>query len=176
MIICSLPRCGATKYCLDLQEKTGVEFVGELHPIHIGDTRKQTQHETHFQPNYSMENFVDILQNLDKYIVLLNQNSFLLLPQCHSIIIRKNMKNAYRSFANFLIKMYPKMKGSMIIHHLKIMRYDEIVIKAYIEKYSPKVILYEEYYGDLKTNTPLLDSHICHNIIQKEIESYSEKV
>ena len=78
MIVCSLPRCGATRFCLDLQEKSGLPFVGELHPIHIESDRKAQTHETGFQTNFAPSDFADLLHDHSKHIVLVNQHSYLL--------------------------------------------------------------------------------------------------
>ena len=76
MIVCSLPRCGATRFCLDLEKKSGLTFVGELHPIHIESDRKAQTHETRFQTNFTPSDFADLLHDHSKHIILVNQHSY----------------------------------------------------------------------------------------------------
>ena len=169
MIVCSLPRCGATKFCIDLESKLQLKFIGELHPVHLNNTRKADVHETHYQPLLTPELFADILNNNDDYIVLVNQHSYLLLPQASYVVLRRDMKQAALSLANFLIKMYPGIKPAGIIHQLELMRHDYTAIMAYIDKYPKDVIWYEDYYGLYETQTPLLDEYKAKDLILKEI-------
>lgn len=172
MIVCSLPRCGATRFCLDLQEKTKLKFVGEMHPIHIENDRKALVHETRYQPTFTPEQFADLIHYNEDHIVLINQHSYLKVDQASFIILRRNMKNAYLSMANFMIKMYPSIKPTGIIHQLNLMRNDQQGLEAYLDKYPREVIWYEDYYDKEETCTPLLDSYAGRGAIIKEIESY----
>jgi len=172
MIICSLPRCGATKFSLDLQDKMGLRFVGELHPIHIENDRKALVHETEFQISFSKEQFADLLYNNDDNIVLINQHSYLLVRQAQYVILRKDMRDASLSLADFLIKMYPGIKAAVIIQQLKLMHWDHMALTAYLDKYPKDIVWYEDYYERKGTSTPLLDKHIGKDLIIKEIETY----
>lgn len=172
MIVCSLPRCGATRFCLDLQDKTGLPFVGELHPIHVENDRKALVHETRYQPAFTPDQFADLIHNNEDHIVLINQHSYLKVDQASFIILRRNMKNAYLSMANFMIKMYPNIKPTGIIHQLSLMRNDQRGLEAYLDKYQRDVVWYEDYYGKKETDTPLLNSYAGREIIIKELESY----
>jgi len=172
MIVCSLPRCGATKFCLDIQSKIGMPFVGELHPIHIDNDRKTIVHETGFQTNYTKEQFADLLHYNKDHIVLINQHSYLLANRASFIILRKNMKDASLSLANFMLKMYPSIKTTAIIQQLKIMHNDHLGLTTYLNKYPRDTIWYEDYYNIEGTKTPLLDKHIGRDLIIREINEY----
>jgi hypothetical protein len=172
MIVCSLPRCGATRFCLDHEKKTGLKFVGELHPIHIDSNRKAEVHETGFQINFSPSEFADLLHNNDDNIVLINQHPYLMVNQASFVILRKNMKDASLSLANFLLKMYPGMKTAAIIQQIKIMHNDHLGLMVYLNKYPRDIVWYEDYYNTQGTTTPLLDKHLGRDLIIKEIETY----
>ena len=171
MIVCSLPRCGATKFCLDLEARTKLQFVGELNPIHINNDRKAVVHETLYQPAHTPSSFADILNNNDDCIALVNQHSYLMLPHASFVILRRNMRNAALSLANFLIKMYPSIKPIQINHQLTLMYHDWIGIRSYLDKYPKDTIWYEDYYNIFETKTPLLDQYRGRDLIMKEIEA-----
>lgn len=173
MIVCSLPRCGATKYCLDLEKELNIPFVGELNPIHIGNSNKETHHETKFQPNLTPARFAEILENRDKYIVMVNMASYMYIPTCDKIILRKNMRNAALSYANLLIKIHGDAIHPIgILHQLFLMNNDYIGITSYLAEYPKEVVWYEDYYGNLKTVTPFLDEYKYKHMIIKEIDKY----
>lgn len=172
MIVCSLPRCGATRFCLDLQEKIGMSFVGELHPIHIDNNKKSEVHETGFQTNFTKEQFAKLLHYNKDNIVLINQHSYLKVDIASFIILRKNMRDASLSLANFMLKMYPGIKTTAIIQQLKVMHNDHLGISVYLDKYPRDVIWYEDYFNIKGTSTPLLDKHIGRDLIIREIDSY----
>lgn len=172
MIVCSLPRCGATKFCLDLQESSKLDFMGELHPLHINNSAKRDAHETGFQPTFTPASFAEILINRDRYIILVNQQPYLLIDQCDHIILRKNMRNASLSFANFMFKAWPGIKFAVVLHQLRLMHCDHQAVMAYLDMCPREIVWYEDYYGDLETKTPLLDNHIGRTAITNEIDSY----
>lgn len=172
MIVCSLPRCGATRFCLDLQEKIGMPFVGELHPIHIGNDRKSEVHETGHQTNFTAEQFASLLHYNKNHIVLINQHSYLKIDRASFVILRKNMRDAYLSFANFLLKMYPHLKPTAIKHQIDLMHNDYLAIRAYLNKYPREIVWYEEYFGVSGTKTPLLDTYPGKEAIIKQIDEY----
>jgi hypothetical protein len=172
MIVCSLPRCGATRFCLDLEEKTKLKFAGEIHPIHIGNNRKSETHETGYQTNFTEDSFAEILQDHSEHIVLVNQHSYLLANQASAFILRRNMRNATFSMANYLLKVYPKLKPNAIRFNIGLMYNDYRALLAYLNKYDKEVVWYEDYYGIEDTTTPLLDSYPGKDSIIKEIDSY----
>lgn len=172
MIVCSLPRCGATRFCLDLQNKTGLSFVGELHPIHIESDRKAQTHETRFQTNFTPSDFADLLHDHSKHIILVNQHSYLLANQSDAFILRKNMREAALSLVNYMMKMYPELKPNALRFNIAQMYNDYRALLAYLNKYQKEVIWYEDYYNIEKTNTPLLDLYPGRDSIIKEIDAY----
>ena len=172
MIVCSLPRCGGTKYCLDLQEKTGLQFVGEMHAVHIGSDRKMHTHETNYQTNFTPDSFAELLQDHSKNIVLVNQHSYLLAPYADAFILRRNMRDASLSLANYMLKAYPGIKVAALKFNIALMHNDHAAMIAYLNKYQKEVVWYEDYYGISGTKTPLLDSYLGRDSILKEIDTY----
>jgi len=172
MIVCSLPRCGATRFCLDLQEKTKLKFVGEIHPIHIESDRKQFTHETQFQTNFTLDSFAEILHDHSKHIVLVNQHSYLLASQADAFILRKNIRDAALSLVNYMIKMYPELKPNALRFNIAQMYNDYRALTAYLNKYHKEVIWYEDYFDISGTKTPLLDKYPGRDSIIKEIDAY----
>lgn len=180
MKVVALPRCGATRYCLDLQEKIGLEFIGELNPIYIneyGDTAKKQYHETGFQPNYSMEKYIEVLTNPSKYIALYNQSPHLVVHEADKIILRRNMLDAFISQANFFIKCRPYLKGEGILQHIFMSFQSFIGVLAYLKSSPKDIVWYEDYFGIVGTKTDYLDSHIHSKIIIKHTEAlFNEKI
>lgn len=172
MIVCSLPRCGGTRFCLDLQEKTGLQFVGEMHSVHINDDRKMRTHETNHQTNFTSDSFAELLQDHSKNIVLVNQHSYLLAPYADAFILRRNMRDASLSLANYMLKAYPGIKVAALKFNIALMHNDHTAMMAYLNKYEKEVVWYEDYYGISGTKTPLLDAHIGRDFILKEIDTY----
>jgi hypothetical protein len=172
MIVCSLPRCGATRFCIDLQEKIGLPFVGELHPIHIGSSRKADMHETKYQTNFTPDQFASLIHYNKDHIILINQHSYLKVDRASFIVLRKNMRDASLSLTNFLLKMYPGIKLNAVLHQLHLMHNDHLALTAYLDKYPRDVVWYEDYYSLQGTRTPLLDNHAGREIIIKEIDGY----
>jgi hypothetical protein len=174
MIICSLPRCGATRFCLDLEEKYKLKFVGELNPYFIEElgleNTKAPTHETSFQPNYSVDMFASLLKDDSEHIVLVNDSPHLVVARADYIVLRRDMKQAFLSTANYLLKMFPNIKANVIVHMLDRFYYSYRGIEGYINKYPKEVVWYEDYYGLNKTQTPLLDSHIHSKVIIDRIE------
>jgi hypothetical protein len=124
MIICSLPRCGATKIGMDLAAQHSLEFVGELNPTYLDylyDHRKSDHHETKFQPVYDTQKLYKALTYHEDLIVLVNTMPYLVINQADYIILRKNMEDAFISTANFLIKTTPSIRCETIVHRLLMM-------------------------------------------------------
>lgn len=172
MIVCSLPRCGGTKFCLDLQDKTGLEFVGEMHPNHINNDRKSSTHETEYQTNFTPEAFADLLHDNSKNIVLINQHAYLLAPFADAFILRRNMRDASLSLANYMLKVYPELKPNALRFSMTLIHNDHLALMAYLNKYKKEVVWYEDYYGISGTKTPLLDVYPGRDSIIKEIDAY----
>ena len=172
MIVCSLPRCGATKFCLDLQAKTNLKFVGEMHPVHIENNVKALTHETNFQTNFTRDSFADILHDHSKHIVLVNQHSYLLANQADVFILRRNMRDAALSLVNYLFKVYPNLKPNGIRFNIGLMYNDYVALTSYLDKYQKEVVWYEDYFNMKPVNTTFLDSYPGRDSIIKQIDAY----
>lgn len=174
MIVCSLPRCGATKFCLDLEAKTNLPFVGELNPVYIDSCNeantKQPYHETGFQPHYTKETYLDALVNPDKYIVLVNQSPHLLIDRADYVVLRKNMRDAFLSLANFFILSRPYLRGDGVIQHLYLSFHCLYGTLVYLNKYHKQVVWYEDYFGVQGTKTEAIDQHPHKKIIINQID------
>ena len=174
MIICSLPRCGATKYCLDLQDQTGLEFVGELNPIYIseyGDTAKRDNHETGYQPLYSIEKYNSIISSPHKYIILVNQSPHLMVDRSEVVMLRRNMKDAFISQANFFVKCRPYLKGEGILQHLYMSFQSFYGVVSFLSQNSWPIVWYEDYFNLSGTKSDALDSHPHKKIIYTHIDN-----
>lgn len=174
MIVCSVPRCGATKYCLDLEVTTGLRFVGELNPMYLYENRKTDVHETRHQDTFSVEQFTDILHNKDKYIVLVNKSPYLCVAESDIVVLRRNMLDSFMSFGNFLLKMYPDIDTKVLIKEVQFSIYDYRAVRSYIDRYKKNVVWYEDYFGMSGTSTELLDNHRHGRLIKKAIHNAFE--
>ena len=172
MLVCSLPRCGATGFCLDLEAAIRLPFAGELHPIHIGSDRKSIVHETKYQPNFKEEQFADLLHDNSNHIVLVNQHPYLVINRADVVVLRRNMKDASYSLVKFLIAMYPSIKPGVIVHQLKLMHYDHIALMSYLNKYPKDIVWYEDYYNRTGTDMSAIEAYRGKENIIKEIETY----
>lgn len=174
MIVCAMPRCGATAYCLDRSKETGLEFVGELNPIYIdsyGDSAKQQHHETGFQPLYSAPKYCDVILNPDKYIVLINQSPHLAVHDSDVVMLRKNIDDMFLSQANFFVKCRPYLKGEGILQHLYLSFQSFVGVLAYLSHNTKDIVWYEDYFGISGTTTEHLDGHVHGKVIKKHIDS-----
>lgn len=143
--------------------------MGELNPMYLYDNKKAAVHETGFQPTYTTEQFADIIHNKDKYIILVNKAAHLSIADSDVVILRRNMLDAFMSFANFLLKMYPDMDTKILINEVQFSIYDYCGVKAYIDRYEKNVVWYEDYFGISGTKTELLDQHRHGRVIKKAI-------
>lgn len=175
MIVCAAPRSGATKYCLDLQESTGLEFIGELNPMYMTsygqENKKLPYHETLFQPSITKEQYIDYIVNKDKYILLCNQASHLLIDQSGIVILRKSLEDTLLSLANFLIKCRPYLGAEGIIQHLHVTNQSIYGMLCYLSVYTKPIIWYEDHYNITGTNTDLIKNHKHGRFILKEISN-----
>lgn len=170
MIVCSLPRCGSTKFCLDLEAKTNIPFIGELSPMYLYDNRKANVHETSYQPSFTPSRFADIIHNKDDFIILVNKAAYLSIAESSIVVLRRNMLDAFLSFGNFLLIMYPDINTRVLINEVKFSIYDYFGIKSYIERYPKHVVWYEDYFQKTGTTTEMLDNHRHGRIIKRAIE------
>ncbi len=169
MIVCSLPRCGATKFCLDLQESSGLKFVGELNPLYMYENLKALHHETGIQQTYTASEFASLIHNNDNNIILVNKSPHLIVDRAHTIVLRRNMSEAFLSYANFILKLYPDINTKVLIKELQDTVYDYYGLKSYIDQYPCNIVWYEDYFNLYKTSTPLLDEHRHERVIKKAI-------
>lgn len=116
MIVIATPRSGATKFCIDLAEETGLEFFGEMHTAHIADYppthiqlhNKGQEHETRLQRSWEAGDYMKSLSNIDQYVALANAGDTTnLLPFADYLICRKDHENLYKSILNFTVKLNP---------------------------------------------------------------------
>jgi hypothetical protein len=175
MLVCSLPRCGATKFCLDLADKTNLEFVGEVNPIYLesyNDTKKQIHHESNYQPTYSNTKFIETLTYPNKYIALVNTMPYLVINQADYILLRRNMYDAFLSTANFLMKCDNTIKAEYVIQRLNMMYESLIAISLYVRLNKKEVVWYEEYFSRSGTDTSILDDSRYKQIIYRHIDGF----
>lgn len=175
MLVCAPPRCGATKYCLDLEQSTGLTFVGELTPMYIADygaeNRKAAHHETLFQPDMTKAQFVSYLTDRDKYIVLCNQAPHLLVHSSDVVVLRKSLEDNLFSVANFFIKAMPYLTAEGIIQYLHLAYQSIYGLLTYLEVNDKPIIWYEDYFNISGTKTNFLDEHKHSRIIKRTIHS-----
>lgn len=170
MIVCSIPRCGATAFCLDLQDQTGIPFVGELNPLYMFENKKAEYHETKHQQDFTPNSFADLLYDNKNSIVMINKSSYLLANRADYVILRRNMMDAFMSYANFMLKIHPYIDTRVLIQELKITASDYAGLKSYIDKYVCNIVWYEDYFGMSGTQTPILDSHKHALVIKKAVQ------
>lgn len=169
MIVCSLPRCGATRFCLDIQNSSGKQFVGELNPLYMFENRKALHHETKSQQTFTQDQFAALIHNSDDYIIMVNKSPYLIADKADYIMLRKNMQDAFLSYANFILKLYPDIVTKVLIKEVQDSIYDYYGLKSYIERYPCDIVWYEDYYNKTGTSTPLLDKHIHGKVIKRAI-------
>ena len=125
MLVITHGRSGATKYCLDLSEKTGLPFVGEMSPANLACNPyanvKSESHETGYQPTYTDEEFYDLVFNHENKIVQVNRAAVGLLPQADVVLIRKNIKKTLMSFAKLLSHPAASLNESQILLYCKML-------------------------------------------------------
>jgi hypothetical protein len=174
MIVCSLPRCGATRFCLDLQESSGLPFVGELNPMYVDSCNdanvKQPYHETKFQPTYTQDTYLNAIVNPSDYVVLVNQSPHLYIDRADYVMLRKDMRDAFLSLANFFLLSRPYLRGDGVIQHLYLSFHSLYGVLLYLNKYQKPIVWYEDYYGIEGTKTETLDKHPHKKIIISQID------
>lgn len=85
------------------------------------------------------------------------------------VILRKNMIDAFMSYANFMLKLYPDIDTKVLLKEIQFTAYDYFGLKSYVDKYVCNIIWYEDYFGICGTHTPLLDDHKHGTLIKKAI-------
>lgn len=163
MLIAGLRRTGATKYCLDRSEELGIPFVGELNPTFLqgvipGESNAKTMaHETNYQPPLTSETLFEPLINKDKYVSLVNVYPSLVLPIADKIMLRRDTRKGFYSLANILLKVIPIDTNANVVANIQQEIFSLNAIVTYLENYEKDVVWYEDYFGDLPSNTPVLD-------------------
>ncbi len=174
MLVIAPPRCGATKICMDLSEKLGLPFIGELNPMYIDScnevNEKQKHHETFYQPTYAVDTYLNALTDHTKYVVLVNQSPHLMIHSADVVVLRKNMKNAFLSQANFFIKSRPYLNGEGVIQHLYLSFFSYYGMLCYLDKYEKAIVWYEDYFHREDTSISEIESHKHGKAILKYID------
>lgn len=174
MLVIAPPRCGATKICMDLAEQLSLPFVGELNPMYIDSCNETNEkvkyHETLFQPSYSTDLYLKALTDHTNYIVLVNQSPHLLIHSADLVVLRKNMKNAFLSQANFFIKSRPYLNGEGVLQHLYLSFFSYYGMLCYLDKYQKDIVWYEEYFSKVDTTISEIEMHKHGKAILKYID------
>ena len=111
MIVCSFARTGATRYCMDLADREGLRFAGELAPTyleHVGGGKagiKNEIHECDSQLVLTPEKFCDGIRVHADSVWLVNKGAYLLAPDADVIILRKDLKASLMSFCNLISRL-----------------------------------------------------------------------
>lgn len=181
MLVVSLPRSGGTKFCMDLAEKTGLPFAGDMQPDNIrelGSTWakvKEQFHETQCDQSLPFETYIDVLRNLDRYVVLCNAGNHLMLPHADKFILRRNRDNVFRSLANYWLKIIPQMHHETLISSvLRPMMSSASLIYTWVDMYDCDVVWYEDYFNDKPCLTPALDAYENKDYILRAIYENNE--
>jgi hypothetical protein len=113
VIVCATPRCGGTIFSINKAAELGIQFSGELSTAYVTGlgnygSRKKIFHETHFQTEYSLQNYVEHLRNLTApdRLFLINANVGLALPLSSFRIATRDIMRAFRSMADLVIRSY----------------------------------------------------------------------
>lgn len=176
MLVVSLPRSGATKYCMDLSEQTGLPFVGDMNPGNIVEYGawwakiKQNAHETKHDQSISISDYLDVLHNREKYVILANTGNHLLLPMADKIILRRNVVNTFRSICNYWLKMAPEMNVKTLLDLTvnPMVAHSKLLYK-YVQNNASNVVWYEDYFDNFPCNTSALDQHLDKDVIYNHI-------
>lgn len=121
MIVCATPRCGGTVFCMEKATETGAAFIGELSPDYIRGigrygSLKQSNHETGYQPQFSLDDYVTHLDHLHATdrIYLVNEGVSLALPSASFHIATRDLDRAFRSMADLVIRSTPDQPHDMV--------------------------------------------------------------
>jgi len=161
MIVAAEPRAGGTKFCLDLAELTGKQYIGERYGVHLQGynnqpTWKSQYHETQEQPVISIDEFFG--EHSDK-IVLCNRHDILFAcQQADYFIMRKSTIDMCLSGANYA-------KGAGIPPHIFLQtgRLSDLleikyVLASYVKYACESVTWYEDQSFARPVNTDKLSA------------------
>lgn len=114
MIVCATPRCGGTIFSLNKASELGIVFSGELNVAYVRGLgqyghRKASYHETGFQPEYSLADYVAHLTSLTApdRLYLINEHVGPALPLSSFRIAARDVMRAFRSGADLVIRSTP---------------------------------------------------------------------
>lgn len=173
MLVVSLPRSGGTRYCMDLSVNMRLRYAGDMNPLNIKEYGapwaqiKQTHHELTHDQSLSLTEYIDVLQNPDKHVVLCNTANHMMLPRADKFFLRINFGNSIRSLANYWLKIAPDITEEVLLQtvinptiiHGKLV-YD------YIQRNECDITWYEHYFKDKPCLTPLLDVSPIKNSVE----------
>jgi len=158
MIVCSTPRCGGTVFCLDKARETGAAFVGELSTGFVKGlgsfgNMKQQNHETGYQPTYSLDEYLSYLQDLASpgRIFLVNGSVSFALPMASYCLATRNMQRAYRSFADLIIRSVPAGNSpeailASVARFTEWQRQTNLLIRRFCERAGRPLLYFEDRY------------------------------
>jgi hypothetical protein len=168
MIVCATPRCGGTIFCLEKARETGNSFVGELSPGYIkglgryGDL-KMANHETGYQPEFELDDFLSHLQQVQSphKIYLINESVSLALPLSSFRIATRNLPRAFRSMADLVIRSMPGNNPDAVYriaaHSCRAQLESNILITRYSQMTGNSLVYYEDIYRS-KGEYPFFDA------------------
>lgn len=166
MIIVALPRSGGTKYCMDLADETGLEFVGEVDQLPVEGLRVHTafaRSKARWGINkleYTLDEFFDIMKDHSKYIVMSNNGNVLGPHIADRFIFRKNIKNIFLSMADQLLQIPGFIQHEQQLASMLSKIHDDMVVIIHYVYRSPEIIpdWHEDLYGHYEKLTPYLDA------------------
>lgn len=158
MLIIASPRSGGTAFCIDLAKKLNKPFLGELSALYLKgnglENYKNWGHEIpDSQPDYSDEDFADMLSGQANGVILVNKTGYLYVDKADYILLRDPM-NALMSLADSLSGGYPGMPVEAICHFLTSVFEDTYGLISYCLQEQESVIWFEDHYN-CHTPTPI---------------------
>lgn len=171
MIVAAWGRSGGTKFCMDLSEKTGLPFIGEMHPgciTELGAMRangKKKNHETNHDQEYNVSQHIQYAKDPDSVIILANDMHWSILPRADYFLFRKNIRNSMLSLGNLAIKSInhfnldrsPTSVFEAVIYECRAMFMANYVSIHYALQNKINLTWYEDYFNNKPTLTPHLN-------------------
>lgn len=115
MIVCATPRSGATILAMELAKERNAFFANEMTPnfldwiVEARGNIKEKYHELHYQPSFTKEQYVDMINNprSEKYVMLVNgSNIHWAFRDAEMFVARRNLKQWMNSIVNFWLKAH----------------------------------------------------------------------
>lgn len=150
MIVVSHPRSGATKYCQNLEKETGKTFSGELFPGYIQDLGSMQQpkaavHETGYQPIYTRQEWLNLLELPSDKIILVNKMGAFLAPQADVVVLREDFIGSLMSMTNLLFKFHGTTQGGALTWTRLIIQ-ETYGLLTYCCNSDKKIVWFEDLY------------------------------